>query len=326
VTQQAAPEQAAPEQAPPRQISPRQISPPQRLQRRTRQRRAVTSAVIVVVALAGLMALMLNRHATAAAGSGKAAGADEGAIRAQAAAWTAGQVTRAATVACDPVMCQALEARGMPAASLLQLRRGAANPLAASVIIDTPEVRSLLGGSYLGRYAPAAIAGFGSGNAGISIRVIARRGAAPYLSEVRADVAARQAWASALLRSKNIVWPAAARTLVAEGRVDPRLMIDIAGMASQRRISIVALGDGAPGGTPGVALLRSAELARTGSAADSSPAAQLRWISRFLRRQQGDYLPASIQTVLLPAGGTGLQIRFGAPSPLGLLKSPATRP
>jgi hypothetical protein len=317
----AAPEQAPPPQIAPRQVAARQISPPQRLRRRTRRRRAVTSAVIVVVALAGLMALMLNRHPTAAAGSGKGADVNEAAIRAQAAAWVAGQVSRTATVACDPVMCQALEARGMPAASLLALRPGAANPLPASVIMDTTAVRGLLGGGYLGRYAPVAIAGFGSGNASISIRVIARRGSASYLSEVRADVAARKAWDSALLRSKNIAWPAAARALVAEGRVDPRLMIDIAGMASQRRISVVALGDGAPGGTPGVALLRSAELARTGSAADGSPAAQLRWISRFLRQQHGDYLPASIQAVVLPGGGTGLRIRFGAPSPLGLLQS-----
>jgi hypothetical protein len=282
--------------------------------------------VIVVVALAGLMALMLNRHVTAAAGSGKQASADEAAIRAQAAAWVAGQVSRAATVACDPMMCQALEARGIPAASFLELRPGAANPLPASVIIDTPAVRGLLGRGYPGRYAPALIAGFGSGHAGISIRVIAPRGAASYLSAVRADVAARKAWASALLRSKNIVMAAAARTLVAAGRVDPRLLIDIAGMASQRRISIVALGDGAPGATPGVALLRSAELARTGSAAQRSPAAQVRWISRFLHGQRGDYLPASIQPVSVPAGGTGLRIRFAAPSPLGLLNTPAPGP
>jgi hypothetical protein len=280
----------------------------------------VTSAVIVVVALAGLMALMLNRHATAAAGSGKQASADEAAIRERAAAWVAGQVNRTARVACDPAMCRALEARGMPAASLLELRLGAANPLLAAVIVDTPAVRGLLGNSYLGRYAPAAIAGFGSGNAGISIRVIAPRGAASYLSAVRVDAAARQAWASALLRNKNIVLPTAARTLVAEGRVDPRLLIDIAGMASQGRISILALGDGAPGATPGVALLRSAELAMTGSAADRSPAAQVRWISRFLHRQRGDYRPASIQAVPLPAGGTGLWMRFAAPSPLGLLQ------
>jgi hypothetical protein len=262
--------------------------------------------VIVLVALAGLMALMLNRHISAAAGSGKQGSGN--------------QASADETVACDPAMCQALEARGIPPASLLELRPGAANPLLARVIIATPAVRGLLGGSYLGRYAPAAIAGFGSGNAGISVRVIAPRGAASYLSAVRADVAARKAWASALLRSKNVVMPAAARMMVAEGRVDPRLLIDIAGMASQRPISIVAFGDSAPGATPGVAPLRSAELAMTGSAAHRSPAAQVRWISRWLRGQRGNYLPGIVQAVSLPADGTGLLIRFGAPSPLGLLK------
>jgi hypothetical protein len=282
--------------------------------------------VIVVVALAGLMALMLSRHAPAAAGSGKGAGGDETAIREQAAAWVAGQVSRTATVACDPLMCRALEARGIPAASLLELRPGAANPLLASVIVDTPQVRGLLGGSYPGRYAPAAIAGFGSGNAGISIRVIAPRGAASYLSALHADVAARKAWADALLQSKNLVMPAAARTLVAAGRVDPRLLVDIASLVSRRQVSIVAFGGGAAGATPGVALLRSVEVSGAGNAMDRSPAAQVRWISRYLHGQQGDYLPASVRKVSLPAGGPGLRIQFTAPSPLGLLKSTATRP
>jgi hypothetical protein len=176
-TGEAAAEPAAHEPAATPQAPPRPASPPQRLQRRTRRRRTVTSAVIVVVALAGLLALMLNRHATAATGSGGQASAGEAAIRDQAAAWVASQVSRAATVACDPQMCQALEARGIPAAALLELRRGAADPLSAGVIIATPAVRGLLGRSYFGRCAPAAIAGFGSGNASISVRVIAPRGA-----------------------------------------------------------------------------------------------------------------------------------------------------
>ncbi len=286
----------------------------------------MTSAVVVLaVALAGLLALMLNRHVTASAGSGNQDSAGATAIRDQAAAWVAGQVSRAATVACDPVMCRALEARGIPAASFLELRPGAANPLAASVIIATPAVRGLLGSSYLGRYAPVSVAGFGSGNAGVSIRVIAPRGAATYLSALRADVAARKAWASALLHSKNVVISAAARTLLAEGRVDPRLLADIAGMKAQRPVSIVAFGGSTPGASPGIAL-RSAELAGAGGAADRSPAAQVRWISRFLRGQRGDYLPASVRTVPLPAGGTGLRVEFAAPSPLGLLRSLTTRP
>jgi hypothetical protein len=229
-------------------------------------------------------------------------------------------------VACDPVMCQALEVRHIPAATLLELRRGAANPLPVSVIIPTPAVRGLLGNSYLGHYAPAAIAGFGSGNAGISIRVIAPRGAASYLSAVRADMAARKSWAGVLLRSKNIEMPAAARMLVAEGRVDPRLLIDIAGMASQRPVSVVAFGDSAPRASPGVALLRSADLAGTGSAADRPPPRRCAGYRASCTYSGGDYLPASIQTVLLPADGTGLRVQFAAPSPLGLLNSLTTRP
>ena len=186
-------------------------------------------------------------------------------------------------------------------------------------------MRGLLGSSYLGRYAPVAVAGFGSGNAGVSIRIIAPRGAATYLSALRADVAARKAWASALLHSKNVVISAAARTPLAEGRVDPRLLADIAGMTAQRPVSIVAFGGSTPGASPDIAL-RSAELAGAGGAADRSPAAQVRWISRFLRGQRGDYLAASVRTVPLPAGGTGLRVEFAAPSPLGLLRSLTTRP
>jgi hypothetical protein len=172
--QEAAAGPAAPEPAAPPQDPPQPASPPQW---RTRRRRTVIRAVIVVVALAGLLALMLNRHATAATGSGGQASAGEATSRDQAAAWVAGQVSRAATVACDPQMCQALEARGIPAAALLELRRGTADPLSASVIIATPAMLGLLGRSYFGRCAPAAIAGFGSGNAGISVRVMAPRGA-----------------------------------------------------------------------------------------------------------------------------------------------------
>ena len=285
----------------------------------------MTSAVVVVaVALAGLLALMLNRHVTASAGSGSRDSAAETVIGDQAAAWVASQVSRAATIACDPVMCRALEARGIPAASLLELRPGADNPLHANVIIATPTVRGLLGSSYSGRYAPVSIAGFGSGNAAVSIRVIARRGSASYLSALRADVATRKTWARALLRSKTVVISAAARPPRAEGRVDPRLLADIAGMKAQRPVSIVAFGGTTPGASPGIAL-RSAELARVGRAADRHPAAQLRWISRFLHGQRGEYLPASVRTVSLPAGGTGLRVEFAAPSPLGFLRSLTTR-
>jgi hypothetical protein len=43
-------------------------------------------------------------------------------------------------------------------------------------------------------------------------------------------------------------------------------------------------------------------------------------------RTAGDYLPASIQSVPLAAGGTGLRIQFAAPSPLGLLRPLTSQP
>jgi hypothetical protein len=51
------------------------------------------------------------------------------AVRSQAAAWIAGQVSGYAMVACDPGMCAALQAQGIPAGRLL-LWTGAASPLA----------------------------------------------------------------------------------------------------------------------------------------------------------------------------------------------------
>ena len=297
--------------------------------RALRQRVLLIAAVLTTAAVASVVAIPRAFHQNFLARHKAASSLPLGAAtlaRDEAASWIRDWVSISAVVACDPLMCRALEARGIPPASLLELRPGAANPLLASVIVDSPQVRGLLGGSYLGRYAPAAIAGFGSGNAGISIRVIAPRGAASYLSALHADVAARKAWAGALLQSKNLVMPAAARTLVAAGRVDPRLLVDLASLVSRRQVSIVAFGGGAPGATPGVAQLRSVEVSGAGNAMDRSPAAQMRWISRYLHGQQGDYLPASVRKVSLPAGGPGLRIQFTAPSPLGLLKSTATRP
>jgi len=90
--------------------------------------------------------------------------------------------------------------------------------------------------------------------------------------------------------------------------------------------SVVAFGDSAPRASPGVALLRSADLAGTGSAADRPPPRRCAGYRASCTYSGGDYLPASVQTVLLPADGTGLRVQFAAPTPLGLLKPLTTRP
>jgi hypothetical protein len=255
------------------------------------------------------MAPTTNSHRTGAS--------TEVAIRDRAAAWVAGQVSRTATVSCDRVMCQAVEAHGIPAASVLELRPGQANPLRSSVIVVTAAVRSMVGSRLISADAPAAIARFGSGSMQIDIRVIAPRGAAAYSSALRADVRARKLAGTSLLYSPRITMSATARRQLAYGQIDSRLMMAIVGLAAERPVSIVAFGDLPPGASPGIPF-RSADLAPPAGIAGSNRAAEVRW-SAFLHAQQGQYLAAHITMVLLAGGRNVLHVEFAAPSPLGLL-------
>jgi hypothetical protein len=112
---------------------------------------------------------------------------------------------------------------------------------------------------------------------------------------------------------------ATARRPLAAGQVDARLLVDIAGLASQLPVFVVSFGDAAPGASPGTPL-RSADLTGTSTVA-SGNRAQVRSMSIFLHGQSGYYLPARIQTVRLPGGRSGLRVEFAAPSPIGLLRS-----
>ena len=275
---------------------------------------------MVVLFCAGSLGFLLTRHGTTAptANGHTISARGEAAVRDRAAAWVAGQVSRAATVSCDPVMCQALAAHGVPAASLLELEPGNADPLRSSIIVATAAVRSMIGSRLSSADAPAVIARFGSGSMQISIRVVAPRRAAAYFSALSADIAARKAAGTQLLDNQRIIASAAARRQLAGGRVDPRLLVILAGLAAQRPVSIVAFGDLAPGASPGIPL-RSADLAQTGGTAGPNPAAQLRAMAVFLRAQRDPYLAAHIQTARRAGGRNVLRIEFAAPSPLGLL-------
>jgi hypothetical protein len=98
--------------------------------------------VLVWLGLAAYDLLAVSRDAAMApTTNGHRTGAStEVAIRDRAAAWVAGQVSRTATVSCDRVMCQAVKAHGIPAASVLELRPGQADPLRSSIIVVTAAV------------------------------------------------------------------------------------------------------------------------------------------------------------------------------------------
>ena len=240
------------------------------------------------------------------------------AVRDEAAAWVATQVSRAAVVSCDPVMCRALDKRGIPARDLHELQPGTPGPLRSGVIVVTAVIRAEFGASLRSVYAPGVIASFGSAGTRIDIRVIAPKGAAAYRSALRADLAARKMAGAQLLRIGGISASATARTQLTAGQVDSRLMITLAELASRWPVSVVTFGDLAPGASPGIPL-RYAYLAQASGRASADPDTQARLMSVFVHGLGSYFSGARIQAVHL-AGRNVVRIEFTAPSVLGLLK------
>lgn len=280
------------------------------------------SAILVAAVISGSVAvsrLVLGAHPPRR----PAATSGSGGLPGEAAAWVATQVSRSAAVSCDPLMCQALEAQGIPAGRLDVLRPHGAGPLDSAVIVATPAVRRELGRRLGSFYAPVVIASFGSGGARIEVRVIAPDGAAAYIGALRADLANRISSGAQVLQSPRITMSAAARRQVLAGCVDSRLLIAIVSMTGPNSVepvplTVLAFGDQGPGAGAG-SPMRSAELAPTGNTDPASSASTVRQMIRFLHQQQPPYAPAWAAMVRLPSGRAVLRLEFAAPAPLGLL-------
>jgi hypothetical protein len=287
-----------------------------------RRRLRIVLVVAAVIAVAAIVAgsvgiAAAGRNHAARRGGGTTALSSEAALRDQAAAWVSAQVSRAADVSCDPVMCLALQAHGIPAGDLNELRPGSADPLGSDVIVSTAAVRSEFGARISSVYAPAVLASFGSGSARIDVRVIAAGGARAYTTALSADLAARKMIGGQLLRNSRVTVSAAARPQLAAGAVDSRLLIILATMSNLHPVSIAGFGGSGPGASPGVPL-RFADLA---AGPVTARAAYFPLAAAFLRAQKPPYQPALIQAVRLPDGQPALRVDFAAPSPLGLLAS-----
>jgi len=271
------------------------------------------AALIVIPALViGSLTVGAVRHFTGTrAGSPPSAAParHEAAIRGQAAAWVAQQVGGGVAVSCDRVMCAALEARGLPARDLLVLGPFSRDPRSSAVVVETGAVRALFGTSLDRAWAPAVLASFGSGSAGITVRVVASHGAVAYQTALAGDMAAARAAGARLLADRRISVQTSARAQLTEGLVDLRLLSALTALSRDQRVSVVGFGNVGPGVSAGVPL-RYADLTPTSQ--DSQA------VRSALNRLDTRIRPVRTVPVVLPDGQAVLRVEFTVPSPLGL--------
>jgi hypothetical protein len=260
---------------------------------------ALAGAAVVVLWLTGALTGTPSRAPQVpAAGTGPAA--PLAGVQSRAATWIAGQVSDGAIVACYPSMCAILQNHGVAAGRLLPLPSAATSALGADVLVTSGPAASKLAG----RYAPALIASFGSGGNRVEVRAIEPGGVSAYRAALRADLAARKAAGSQLLRNSHIQFTGPGAARLRAGEVDTRLLATLAMLASQYSFRVTALADAAPGAP---VLFREAAII---GISRGLPAAL-----GMVRAQDPPYAPA--HTVV--AGQSGLSIEFAVPSPLGLL-------
>ena len=291
-----------------------------RTRRRRRRRAAVLLAAIVLVAgVGGLVFNLPQRGASSEqlAGSRTPTSqelAAEAAARTEAITWILHQVSPAAIVSCDALVCGKLAGSGFPSSNLLSLGPTSNDPLGSDLVVATATVRNQFG-SRLAVYAPATIASFGTGNARIDIKWVYPEGAKAYSAALPAALRVRKGADAQLLTNSNIRFSATARAQLLSGQIDPWLPLLLVIMAYSHPLYVVDFASQSPGGGP-ASLLRWVDLATAVPAAHLTRAAYLGWMRSFLHNQRAEYQPVWVQQVTLRTGQAVLRIGYGAPSPL----------
>ncbi len=269
------------------------------------------AALIVIPALViGSLSVVAVRHFTGTRTGSPPSTApvrQEAAVRGETATWVAQQVSPGQTVFCDQAMCAALEAHGLPARDLLALGPLSPDPRQSGVVVETPAVRALFGTSLDRAWAPAVLASFGSGSAGVTVRVVASHGAIAYQTALAGERAAGKAAGARLLADRRISVPASARAQLTAGLVDLRLLSALTALSRHLPVSLVEFGNVGTGASAGVPF-RFADLSATGQAA-ATVRSVLSGLNTALR-------PVRTVPVVLPDGQAVLRVEFAAPSPL----------
>jgi len=299
---------------------------PARLQRSGRQvarrRRSHTARllvpiiVVVVVAAATAIALSL-RHGPATPDRLSPLPRVDAATVRDAADWVASEVSRTAVVSCDPQMCAALVAAGFPSANVRKLGPTTPYPVTSTLVIITPNVQALFGTSLPTEYAPEVLTTFGTGAGQITIRVIAKHGAAAYLLALRREIAYGKQIGADLVGSSLISTTPAAKSDLLAGLVDQRLLLALTALAGTHPIDIVDFGNYDTGGSINLPL-RYVDLAESVPAAHMSQSAYVASMLSVLRSVPAMFRSLQPQTISLD-GELVLRIVYSAPSPPNLL-------
>jgi hypothetical protein len=122
-----------------------------------------------------------------------------------------------------------------------------------------------------------------------------------------------------MLHNSRIHVAAAARAALANGEIDPRLLVTLATLAHLHPLDIIGFGSPSPGASA-AAPLRSADITGAAPPGTRHPA-PLGSLLTILQAQRPPYLPSSLEIVRIPPSGAVLRIGYPAPSPLGLLGS-----
>ena len=180
-----------------------------------------------------------------------------------------------------------------------------------------------------GVYAPQVLASFGAGAQQIEVRAVAPVGAAAFQAALAADLAARRTAGRQLVHNPRLTIAGPARAELQAGRVDSRLLVVLAALTADQRLTIISFGSSGPGAgadTP----LRSVQV----TADHATVTAML----AFVQAQRVPYGPAraamthafiSHAAVTHPGAtqaahasapaASVLTVEFAAPSPAGLL-------
>jgi len=233
------------------------------------------------------------------------------AVRNRAVTWIVHQVSRAAVVGCDALVCNDLVHSGFQ--NVLTYGPQSNDPLGAGLVVSTAAVRAQFR-DRLSVWAPAIIAAFGSGNARIEIRLEFPGGATSYNTVQGKYLHARKLIDTQMLTNRSITFSATAKAQLRSGEIDPRLPELLAIMAHRHPVQVVDFGGHSPGGGP-ASLLRSMDLATADPPAHLTSSAYINRMESFIRAQRSKYHPA-LSLVKLPSRQTVLRIGYEAPSPL----------